>query len=185
MDQRVKRTRKKKAGQRPANKAGERKKARAALHKATQLKKERFLDVYGKVGTITAAAQGAGITRKTHYLWLKDDDKYSDAFQEKTEEAGERLEQEARRRAVAGTDKPIVYQGEISRDKEGKPVTIKEYSDTLLIFLMKGAMPNKYGDRVKHTGDDGGPIEHKHRGVLYIGGSKKQYIRGLRKLRGE
>lgn len=65
-------------------------------------------------------------------------------------EGAEALEQEAFRRAVEGTDKPIVHLGVITD-------TIKEYSDTLLIFLLKGRLPEKYKDRVQqdnsHSGD--------------------------------
>lgn len=40
-------------------------------------------------------------------------------------------------------------------DKHGNPkmLTKKGYSDTLAIFLMKGAMPEKYKDRVEHSGN--------------------------------
>ncbi len=57
------------------------------------------------------------------------------------------LEAEARRRAVEGVRKPVYCRGEIVG-------TVKEYSDTLLIFLMKGARPEKYRDnvRVERTG---------------------------------
>ena len=66
---------------------------------------------------------------------------------EAREEACDALEAEARRRAVEGVRKPVYYRGEIVG-------TVKEYSDTLLIFLMKGAMPEKYRENVKieHTG---------------------------------
>ena len=52
------------------------------------------------------------------------------------------LEDEAVRRAKDGVEKPV-YQG-------GKLVGhVQEYSDTLLIFLLKGARPEKYRDRVQ------------------------------------
>ena len=64
-------------------------------------------------------------------------------------EAGtEVLEDEALRRARDGTDKPI-YQG-------GKKVgSVREYSDTLLIFLLKARNPAKYRERIDAhvTGD--------------------------------
>ena len=62
-------------------------------------------------------------------------------------EACDALEAEARRRAVEGVRKPIYCQGEICG-------TVREYSDTLLFFLLKGAMPEKYRDdyRAEHTG---------------------------------
>ena len=51
------------------------------------------------------------------------------------------LEREARRRAVEGVEEPVgFYKGEPS-------AYVRKYSDTLLIFLMKGARPDKYRDR--------------------------------------
>lgn len=64
------------------------------------------------------------------------------------ETAAEVLEQEAWRRAVTGTLKPV-YQG-------GEQVgTVREYSNTLMIFLLKGANPEKYRERVQqqHSGE--------------------------------
>ena len=53
------------------------------------------------------------------------------------------LEDEAIRRAKDGVREKPVYQG-------GKLVGhVQEYSDTLLIFLLKGARPEKYRDRVQ------------------------------------
>ena len=48
---------------------------------------------------------------------------------------------------MEGVRKPVFYQGAICG-------SVREYSDTLLMFLMKGAMPEKYRDnyRAEHTG---------------------------------
>ncbi len=109
-----------------------------AIHHA---KKRAMLAAYAEVGTVVRAAEIAGIDRSTHYAWMGSDPAYAEAFAAAGEQAVERLEQEARRRAVEGTEKPV-YQG-------GKLVgTIREYSDTLLIFLLKGALPEKYRERV-------------------------------------
>ena len=43
--------------------------------------------------------------------------------------AGNKFEEEVYRRAFNGIDKPLVYQGQISKDENGNPVTVKEYSD--------------------------------------------------------
>lgn len=52
-------------------------------------------------------------------------------------------------------------------DDEGKQqyATMKEYSDTLAIFLLKAHNPEKYRDNIKmqHTGLDDGPIQHEHK----------------------
>jgi hypothetical protein len=53
----------------------------------------------------------------------------------------------ARRRPVAGVEEPIFYRGK-------KCGAIQRYSDTLLIFLLKGEKPDKYRENMKieHTG---------------------------------
>jgi hypothetical protein len=54
--------------------------------------------------------------------------------------------------------------GSIKRDETGKPIgipaAVREYSDTLLIFLLKGRNPGVFGDRLKqeHSGPGEKPI---------------------------
>lgn len=109
-------------------------------------KRDAFLAAFAELGTVTHAAQSVGIDRKRHYEWMDTDPEYPHLFSEAGVKAKEAMVREARRRAIEGTEKPI-YQG-------GKLVgTIREYSDTLLIFLMKGAMPETYRERVDVTMD--------------------------------
>lgn len=118
-----------------------------SIHKA------KFLAAYSQLGNITAAAKISQVARSLHYEWMSGDPEYAQRFAVATDEAVERLEAEARRRAEKGCLKPV-YQG-------GKKVgTIREYSDTLLIFLLKGARPDRYRDnaRVEHSGPAGGPL---------------------------
>lgn len=129
-------------------------KGKRALPKGTQA---AFLAAYSKTGNITRAAKLSGTARSQHYEWMRDGE-YAEAFAQANAEACELLESEARRRAMQGVDEPVVYQGGFTypqkKNEEGewvpdykaKPLTIRKYSDTLLIFLMKGAMPNKYRD---------------------------------------
>lgn len=117
-------------------------------------KKRAFLVAYSEVGTITHAAELAGITRRTVQNWKNSDPDFAAAMVEAEEKAAERLEQEARRRAVEGVAEPV-YQG-------GKQVgTVRKYSDTLLIFLLKGAKPEKYRERVSQeiSGPGGKPVQ--------------------------
>lgn len=122
-------------------------------------KQAAFLAAYAKTGNITQAAKLAKVDRSDHYGWLKSE-AYERKFADAHEEACELLEVEARRRAVEGVKKPVIYQGEICYQKvwnpetkewhvRNTPLTIREYSDTLLIFLMKGAMPDKYRENIK------------------------------------
>ena len=117
----------------------------------------RFLDAYKQIGSITRAAVAAQVGRRTHYDWLESDPEYAQAFEDASEHAIDALELEARRRALKGVTEDVYYKGRVVGQK-------KVVSDTLLIFLLKGARPEKYKDRqhIEHTGKGGGAIEHQH-----------------------
>lgn len=100
-----------------------------------------FLLAYARIGTVTHAAKDAGVDRCQHTRWLEDAD-YASAFEAAHAEACDVLEEEARRRATTGWDEPVFHNGEECGVK-------RKFSDTLLIFLMKGAMPDKYRDNAK------------------------------------
>lgn len=114
-----------------------------------------FLEAYAVTGIVTIAARQAAEAlgkdyrriRNMHYEYLKKDEDYRQAFEIAHLEAIDHLEAEARRRAVEGTERPIYYKGR-------KVGAFREYSDQLLMFLLKGAAPEKYADRVKqeHSG---------------------------------
>jgi hypothetical protein len=94
----------------------------------------------------------AGIDKGTHYDWLRKDPEYKAQFEAAQVQAADILEDEAVRRAYVGVEKPITV--------AGKREVIREYSDTLLIFLLKGARPNKYRDNVRQevTGPNDKPL---------------------------
>lgn len=131
-------------------------------HKSAHPKKRAMLAALALTGNVTAACQKAKVGRRTHYEWVADDEEYAAAVHEAMNEAGDRLEEEARRRAETGVVEPVY--GRVGKDQDGKIGTVRKYSDTLLIFLLKGAKPDKYRERaeVKHTGR----LEHEHRGKV-------------------
>jgi hypothetical protein len=53
----------------------------------------------------------------------------------------DRLEEEARRRAVKGVPEPLVSGGKIIRDDDGQPIAIRRYSDNLLLALLRARRP--------------------------------------------
>jgi hypothetical protein len=106
-----------------------------------QYKRNAFLAAYREIGNISRACILANVHRNSHYLWMNDES-YRKEFEDAQEEACDHLEEEARHRAVEGFEEPIYYKGK-------QCGTIRKYSDTLLIFLMKGARPAKYRDHVK------------------------------------
>jgi hypothetical protein len=109
-------------------------------------KKRAFLLAYLTCGRTLTAAVLAGISERSHYYWLVKDEAYVTAFKRAQTLAAHLLEDEIWRRGRDGVEVPIYHQGV-------QVGTRKEYSDTLLIFAAKGAMPDKYREssRVEHS----------------------------------
>lgn len=113
-----------------------------------------FLEELRKDGVVLRAADRAGIARNTAYKLRTADETFKDAWEEAEYEGSEVLINEAHRRAVEGVEKPV-YQG-------GRLVGMTtEYSDTLLLALIRAKRADKYGQRIQQelTGAKGGPIE--------------------------
>ena len=106
-------------------------------------RKNALVEALAETGNVTRAAKAAEVGRRTHYLWLESDPEYVAAVQDAMERAADKLEEEAVRRAVEGVDEPVHYQGE-------RVDTVRKYSDRLLEFLLKGARPEKYRERIDH-----------------------------------
>lgn len=106
-------------------------------------KKASFLDAFERTATIDGAARAIGIARQTHYQWMAKDPDYAIAYARADEVATERLEQEARRRAMIGTEEPVFHRGKVCGH-------VRKYSDVLLIFLLKARRPETYRERFEH-----------------------------------
>jgi hypothetical protein len=104
-----------------------------------------FLAAYRKTASITRAAKAARIRREAHYRLLERSVSYQAAFESAAIEAGQTLEDEAVRRAVEGIRRPLFYHG-----KRVKGGAQREYSDTLLLALLKAKKPRDYKERVEH-----------------------------------
>jgi hypothetical protein len=109
-------------------------------------KKRAFLAAYRETGNVRLACTAAQIGRSSHYRWHAEDHDYEVAFEQAKKDAVDVLEAEARRRAVEGWEEPVGWY-------KGQPGgTVRRYSDTLLIFLLKGAAPQKYRERMEVSG---------------------------------
>jgi hypothetical protein len=125
-------------------------------HRSKKRKQADFLAQFSTYASVSRACKKAKVPRSNIYLWLNDAEEvtFKELYEFACKEALGALEDEAVRRAYQGTIKPV-YQG-------GKKVgNIREYSDTLLIVLLKARAPEKYKERVHKelTGKDGGPIQ--------------------------
>ncbi len=101
-------------------------------------------------GNIGRAASMSGITRQTHYQWLRNDARYAAAYENDVRpQAVSALEDEANRRAM-GYEEDVYFQGQ----KVGK---ITKYSDRLMELLLKANNPDKYRERaeIRTTAEDG------------------------------
>lgn len=116
--------------------------------RTTKKKKQDFLDNLEIYGNVSLSCKKAKVSRMTIYNWKEQDPKFNNDYEISAKLGVEALEDEARRRAFEGTTKPV-YQG-------GKKVgSVKEYSDTLLIFLLNGAKPEVYKNRHEFSGKVG------------------------------
>jgi hypothetical protein len=132
---------------------------------------QAFLQAFATCGIVTHAADIAGVSRARHYEWLLDPE-YADAFDQAGQAATDLLVAEARRRATQGTEKAVMYEGhrcyELKPDPDNpgkytadmdRPILNREYSDSLLMFLIKKADPSyRENSKVEHTGKDGAPL---------------------------
>jgi hypothetical protein len=98
--------------------------------------------------TWSCKAVGIG-SRATIYRWQENDEQFGAAFRDAEIEALETLEREAWRRAVEGSPyKRTSYW-------HGQPVGTDEkteYSDALLMLLLRARAPEKYKDKVDLQG---------------------------------
>lgn len=108
--------------------------------------KSPFLTEFAKTGNVKLACGSAGVDRSTPYAARKADAAFAAAWDEAAEDSSDLLEEEARRRAVEGTEKPLLYQGEVVQ-------TVREYSDTLLIFLLKARRPERFRENLHVQGE--------------------------------
>jgi transposase-like protein len=115
-------------------------------------KQSEFLTVLSECGNVTEAAARVEIGRSTIYEWRAQDEQFAAEWDAAAHMGLLGLEDEARRRA-RGFEETVII--------DGKPTTRTVRSDTLLIFLLKGGMPDKYRERISTeiTGREGGPID--------------------------
>jgi len=96
-------------------------------------------------GQAAKAARAARIPRQSHYRWLDTDENYRKLYAFAMRQVTQTLEDEATRRAVEGVKRGVYYQGE----RCGTEIV---HSDGLMMFLLRGAAPEKYRERSELSG---------------------------------
>ena len=106
----------------------------------TTQNRKRFLAAIADSGNITAACEAARLSRAAMYAWRADDPSFAAEWDAALELGLDSLEDELMRRAKDGTLRPVFQGGELVGH-------IREYSDTLGIFMLKSRRRHVYGDR--------------------------------------
>ncbi len=105
-------------------------------------KRAVFLEALGCLASITAACKIARIPRRTVYNWRSEDEQFATHWDKAIEMGINALEDEAIRRAMVGTKKPVFWKGR-------RVGYISEMSDTLIMFMLKAHRPKKFRENVK------------------------------------
>ena len=118
------------------------------IHQVTAKTKAAFVRVLEDCGNVRAAEQAVGFAATSLYAHRRQDAAFAAAWDAAIETAMDTvLEPEAVRRAVEGVERTVYH--------DGQAVGVeRHYSDTLLIFLLKGGKPDRYKERreVFHRG---------------------------------
>ena len=123
------------------NDSGDNKATNPPTPSTSALRKEAFLRAYSRNGNIGKSATAAGVTRNGADYWRRTDPEFAERVEGAKLDYVEKLEREADRRAIDGVAEPIF-------DKAGNQIgERRKYSDTLLIFRLKGLAPEKYAER--------------------------------------
>lgn len=104
-------------------------------------KMKAFLDAFSTSCSLHAAAKKSGINRGTHYNWMETCPEYVKAFETCKRIAAEAIEDYAIERAVNGWNEKVFFEGAHVDDQP-------RYETALLIFLLKGLMPEKYARKM-------------------------------------
>lgn len=114
----------------------------------TEAQVDKFFAVLAATANVSKAAKAAKVSRSWVYEQKEADEAFAARWKEAEDVACDALEEEARRRALKGTIKPIYQQGK----RVGQ---VREYSDTLMVILLKAHRPEKYKDRssVEQSGE--------------------------------
>lgn len=105
---------------------------------------DRFFLHLSITARVNKSCELAGISYSEVYRRRQVDPEFQKRFEDAYEQGVQRLEDEAVRRAFEGVEEPVFYKGEMVAN-------ITKFSDTLLMFLLKGNRPDKFKERVENT----------------------------------
>ena len=135
----------KRTGHKRASAAGHTKPVRSQRpFRSDPVRRGKFLAWLAESCSVVEACQRSGVPRQTAYDLRREDQAFAAAWDDGLRLGVEALHDEAVRRAKKGVRRPV-YQG---KELVGY---VSEYSDRLLMFLLKAHDPEKYADRHQTT----------------------------------
>jgi hypothetical protein len=117
---------------------------------ATADPRAELLDGLREHANVSRAARAAGMTRAAALALRAGDAGFAALWDDAVAEAVDGFVAEVHRRAFEGYEKPVFYQGE-------EVATVREYSDTLAMFLLRAHRPETFNlraDAAPPPGDD-------------------------------
>lgn len=105
--------------------------------KLTPEKLTAFCAALAETGIVARACKAVDVSRYTAYKWRDEIPEFAEAWDRALRVGVTALEDEAHRRAFEGSDEPVFHQGSVCG-------SVRKYSDTLAIFLLKAHAPEKY-----------------------------------------
>lgn len=110
------------------------------VQKWNATRRAKFLKKLAETGNVSAAARAAGASRSRVYQLKAKNPSFAADWADALETATDALDAEARRRAMDGVETPRFHQGQLTG-------TVKKYSDSLLMFLLRAHRPDLYRER--------------------------------------
>ena len=104
-------------------------------------RRREFLELLAQTGLWAHSARAVGVDPDTPRRLAKKDKDFELACAAAREHYADTVREAVHERAVDGYEEPIVYQGKIQTDEEGKPLTVTKKSDRLLELLAKAKCP--------------------------------------------
>ncbi len=102
-------------------------------------KKTIFLETLRRTGNVSSSARAAGVPVVSAYAKRGREKAFRLEWQTALDEALDDLEEEVRRRALEGIEKPVYYAGK-------KCGSITSFNDNLAMFLLKAKRPGVFSE---------------------------------------
>ena len=126
----------------------------------TKTTRANFFRALAATGIVNSACEAAGVGRSRAFELRKEDPEFAAEWEVAEGIAADRLETEARRRAIEGVDDLVVSRGEVVMF-QGRPLVRRVYSDRLMELFLRAKRPQEFSERqrLEHSGPEGAPIQ--------------------------